>query len=306
MDNFTPLKTGKKKSNRPLILGNILLLIIVVGVTGFYFKDKLFTNQQKAAGVRCSTLTSKNDCEGACSPTKSNGNSYQCNWRNSSDSCGESESLCTSNGGPKNPGTCQRVDNCVKLPNGQTSSAWLFFCPNMTTTSGFGSGCSENGQLFQNVNQVCFSRTCGTEQIDFDSNLCGAQSFGSRVATYTCSGTNGGGGGPTDTPTPTTPTTPSSTPTLTPIPTTTIIPSTTPTATPTPTGVISATPTSTPTSTPTGTPGPTATNGPTATPTEIVIAKLSPTAVANLLQTGTIKSFVYLIPGLIMLIGLIL
>ena len=45
-----------------------------------------------------------------------------------------------------------------------------------------------------------------------------------------------------------------------------------------------------------------------ATPTEIILAKtsISPTAVAKLLETGVVKSFVYLIPAAIMLIGLIL
>ncbi|MCR4276698.1 MAG: hypothetical protein NUV87_01065 [Candidatus Roizmanbacteria bacterium] len=45
-----------------------------------------------------------------------------------------------------------------------------------------------------------------------------------------------------------------------------------------------------------------------ATPTEIILAKtsISPTAVAKLLETGVVKSFIYLIPAAIMLIGLIL
>lgn len=45
-----------------------------------------------------------------------------------------------------------------------------------------------------------------------------------------------------------------------------------------------------------------------ATPTEIILAKtsISPTTVGKLLETGVVKSFVYLIPAAIMLIGLIL
>lgn len=79
----------------------------------------------------------------------------------------------------------------------------------------------------------------------------------------------------------------------------------TPTATPTPT----STPTTTPGPTATNTPGPTATTAPgapTATPTEIILAKTSPTETAKLLQTGGLQLFVYIIPVLIMLVGLIL
>jgi len=45
-----------------------------------------------------------------------------------------------------------------------------------------------------------------------------------------------------------------------------------------------------------------------ATPTEIILAKtsISPTTVGKLLETGVVKSFIYLIPAAIMLIGLIL
>ena len=47
---------------------------------------------------------------------------------------------------------------------------------------------------------------------------------------------------------------------------------------------------------------------PTATPTEIILAKVStsPTTVVKLLQTGMIQSFMYFIPAIIMLVGLIL
>lgn len=45
-----------------------------------------------------------------------------------------------------------------------------------------------------------------------------------------------------------------------------------------------------------------------ATPTEIILAKtsISPTVVAKLLETGVVKSFMYLVPAAIVLIGLIL
>lgn len=77
----------------------------------------------------------------------------------------------------------------------------------------------------------------------------------------------------------------------------------TPTTTRAPTPI----PSKTPTPTATATPEPTETV--TATPTEIIIAKIStssPTAVVSLPKTGTIKSFIYIVPALIMLVGLIL
>ncbi len=77
-------------------------------------------------------------------------------------------------------------------------------------------------------------------------------------------------------------------------PTTTRIPTRTPTPipsnTPTPILILSSTPTVT------------------LTPTEIIIAKIStsPTVIVSLPKTGTIKSFIYIVPALIMLVGLIL
>jgi len=90
----------------------------------------------------------------------------------------------------------------------------------------------------------------------------------------------------------------------------------TPTTTQTPTRTPTPIPSNTPTpililsSTPTVTLQPTGeiNLSPTLTPTEIVIAKIStsPTVVVSLPKTGTIKSFIYIVPALIMLIGLIL
>ncbi len=74
-----------------------------------------------------------------------------------------------------------------------------------------------------------------------------------------------------------------------------------PTATRVPTPTLSKTPTPTATIEPT--------EGPSATPTEIIIAKISsasPTIIVSLPKTGTLKSFIYIIPALIMLAGLIL
>ena len=50
MDNFTPLKTEKKKkTNKFLIIGNIFLVVTLIFITNFFLKDKLISTQQKAA-----------------------------------------------------------------------------------------------------------------------------------------------------------------------------------------------------------------------------------------------------------------
>ena len=99
---------------------------------------------------------------------------------------------------------------------------------------------------------------------------------------------------------------PTRTPTTTRAPTPTPSKTPTPTVTMTPTKKISLFPTINPTVTlqPTGQINLT----PTVAPTEIVIAKIStsPTAVVSLPNTGTIKSFIYIVPALIILAGLIL
>ena len=82
------------------------------------------------------------------------------------------------------------------------------------------------------------------------------------------------------------------------------LPTQTPTRTPTPTPSNTPTPTLVLSSTPTLTLTPTE-----VTPTEIIIAKIStssPTTIVSLPKTGTIKSFIYIVPALIMLVGLIL
>lgn len=156
---------------------------------------------------------------------------------------------------------------------------------------------------------ACF---CGVIQIDGGTNdgtyksSCGCNNDVIPSATPVISNT--------PTPTPTTELTITPTPTEivteTPTPTTTPIISNTPTVTPTETIIPSLTPTDTPTATPTETPGPTVTDtpGPSATPTEIIVAQISasPTTTVQLLQTGVIKSVLYWIPTIIILVGLIL
>jgi hypothetical protein len=78
----------------------------------------------------------------------------------------------------------------------------------MTSGNLASDGCSLNEKRLSNVNEVCFQRTCGTEQIDFD-NVNGIKCFESRVSDKAC-------GGVTTTPTPS--------PTVTTTPTPTVIP----------------------------------------------------------------------------------
>lgn len=47
MDNATPLNLKKKKNNFFLI-ANVFLMVMVVGITGFYLKDQLITTQNRA------------------------------------------------------------------------------------------------------------------------------------------------------------------------------------------------------------------------------------------------------------------
>lgn len=50
MDNFTPLKTKKKKkANKFLIIGNIFLVVALIFITNFFLKDSSISTQQKAA-----------------------------------------------------------------------------------------------------------------------------------------------------------------------------------------------------------------------------------------------------------------
>jgi hypothetical protein len=289
MDNFTPLNTGKKPANKLLLIGNLILLLIIVGVGAIYAK-KIYEGRASASGSCLSKGYS---------------------WTDSS-------------------------QRCFK---GARDTAYRYFCPDGVPG---GYGCSQNPSVIQNTTEFCFENYCGVEQIDLLSKGCYVSRFDSPCntgpaptsppapPTPTTEITNT----PTPTPTPTIKLTPTATPTPTPTPTTKLTPTATPTSTPTPTIKLTATPTPTtppgqptntpaptatvtPTATPTpttppgqptNTPGPTATNtpGPSATPTEIVIAQTSPTAVVNLIKTGTSHLLIYFIPAFIILAGLIL
>lgn len=51
MDNFTPLNSEKKKKkiNKFLLVGNILMMVFVVGLTGYYLRSRLLETQSTKA-----------------------------------------------------------------------------------------------------------------------------------------------------------------------------------------------------------------------------------------------------------------
>ncbi|EKD52876.1 MAG: hypothetical protein ACD_61C00209G0002 [uncultured bacterium] len=160
----------------------------------------------------CKDYFTPKDCNANCSPVKASGNRFVCKWNYSQGSCIESSALCSpsTTPGPVNLGDCPAtiVNNCVRLDNGARSNASHFFCPNMTSGNLASAGCSLNEKRLSNVNEVCFQRTCGTEQIDFD-NVNGVKCFESRVSDKACGSVTA---------------TPTSSPTVTPTPTPTVIP----------------------------------------------------------------------------------
>jgi len=334
MDNFTPLKTKnkKKKANKFLIIGNLLLVIIVAGIGFFYYNNTLITTQQKAqtaAEKRAEDKRKKEyiesgqqeadreakkkkeqeerrlkeeeigpggGCPGGyetCEVTDTSGRGHRfCLDETKKKGCYNEAvergiTVKTGGGVTGIPGGWRCVEGKGKIPyvKGQPCVAYN----SVETIS--------NGQV-----PNCF---CGIIQIDDSSgggtyeSKCGCNK--EELAQIQSSSTS--------TPIPTATPIISNTPTMTPIisntPTATPIISNTPTVTP----LISNTPTVTPliSNTPTVTPLISNTPGPSATPTEIILAKtsISPTVV-KLLQTGVVKSFMYLIPAIIMLVGLIL
>jgi len=299
MNNFTPLNSEKKKKkiNKLLLIGNILMMVFVVGLTGYYLRSRLLETQSTKA----------------------------CTWNDSRGYCREqlgrraNEEAVRENGStnPCNPG-----DVGCKAPGVGGLDYWHYSnCANgasdayCTGNTGGGGG-GENTTI---------------ASIPTNTPIPTATPTPSEIPTATPTPT----GIVTSTPTPTATPTGALTPTST--PTGTLIPTSTPTVTPTPTiaQLVCATKDCNETTRPCA-PGnicikandgsnycsneslvdsckssPTESScckiAPTsnATPTEIILAKVSPTVVTKLPQTGVAKSFMFLIPAAIMLIGLI-
>jgi len=322
MDNFTPLHSEKtqKKLNNFLLFGKILMMVFVVGLTGYYLRSRLLeTNKSQARAVMDDDANGNpvfDNSGGGGGGGGGGGNGeedasgYNQAFQNGYVANHESGSPCTQ------AGASDGSQTCVNSGVGGVSGLHWSTC----------------------ANGVVGSASCTA------GNTSGGGNEGNNTTTTTLVSV------PTDTPIPTPTATPTGIVTSTPTPTPTGVISTgTPTPTVTPGG-----PTSTPTATPT--PGPlvcatkdcnettrkcapgnicikandgsnycsneslvdSCKSNPTesscckiqptsnATPTEIILAKVSPTAVVKLPQTGVAKSFMFLIPATIMLIGLIL
>lgn len=241
MDNFTPLKTEKpkKKFANFFLVVNILLMFVVVGITGYYLRNKLITTKEKAYVPTSERPCSEYHATGGCDEAhKECAVKYpRCEWINTgsttvwSDGVGSTEIKC--------PGQCVGEGGgggfeIPKCPNGQDP-----ICETPAITE-----CVRimNCQIPSKI--LVQNGFCGTDPLKITCQT-----------NCTCET-------PGDTPTPT-PTEPTATNTPTPTSTPTSTPSSTPTSTPTstpsstPTGTII--PSNTPTATPTGTPGSTLT-----------------------------------------------
>ncbi|MFA6081321.1 MAG: hypothetical protein WC741_02850 [Patescibacteria group bacterium] len=361
MDNFTPLKTEKKKRkfNKFLIFGNLFLLLILILTAGFFLKDKLLSYIPKANQA-------PPDCDNygvACtSKKKPNGTPRNClNGQSESDGPGvcegttlvrtyRNECICEGIYCVNSLDTTRQENSPQCMPETPTPTPPTVNNPTPTTppmctplyycrTTDF--TCQQTSSTYDPVTSI----QCG-----------GGSTCAQNLAAYVSGQTTGicytssascldDCLAPTNTPTPTpTPTaTPVITNTPTPTPTGTIVPSNTPTVTPTNTPGPSATPApvlcgtkdcdnatnpcqsgfsciqandgsnycsrseyvSACRTNPTYNNCCTAPGAPTATPTEIVLAKTTVTS-PPVPVTGMVQSFMYLIPALIMLVGLIL
>lgn len=309
MDNFTPLKAVKKKRkfNKFLIFGNLFLVVLIAAIGFFYYNKTLQTTEQKAVGVSCKSITDKDECNAdySCSPPKGKDDKqYKCKWDIKDEKCEESGQVCGEDGGGGYGCPAGSYQSGCK-DHQKDNGVWVCDC----YINGSTLGCTEpEGYAIcpDSLPQNCVG-----------SYICGTNPTEPPIHTPTPTPTTPVA---TNTPTPTPPAatnTPTPTRTPTPTPTKTPTPTRTPTPTPTPTGTIapSNTPTVTPTTPPgqpTNTPVPSATitptdvpGAPTATPTEIILAQ---TTVTNppVPVTGMLQSFMYLIPAIIILIGLIL
>lgn len=327
MANYTPLKV--KKRGNFFLLANMLLVLIIVGVTGFYLKDKLITTEQKAVApgaCMCASDKTGNNVGGSCSgsscvcPSGSHEKNNRCGEssgggdpgeQNNSQSCGNSggiwcnvtdingkkHSFCINSNGSQGGCTAAAVSQGITMQTGgggPGTGGWR--C--IVGQNGYSGGTCVESNSVQTVGTgkppSCF---CGTIQID------GGQWHGTYMSTCGCAGSNETESPPvTVTPTPTgTTATPTEKPTPTEQPT--------PTEKPTPTEVPpteTPTPTATPTPTPTGTLTPTPTGTLTPTPTEIVLASTTPTPVASIPQAGKPSPFLFLVPIGIIILGLLL
>lgn len=325
MSNYTPLNIKKKKGNFFLV-ANIFLMILVVGATGFYLRNRLITTEQKAiapGACQCASDATGNNV-GGCSCSGSNA-SCPAGSHVKNNRCGETsggggetqqsnEQSCNNSGGhwcdvwdvkQKKHSFCapqskscnqQAVANGITMQTGgggPGEGGWLCQIGKKGYTGG---PCVEYNSISNLGNGAPPNCFCGIIQIDGGTyagtyeSTCSCQSEGVTPPPPTLPpGTT-----PTEVPTPTEAVTPTEAPTPTEAITPTEAPTGTPTPTPTPTGTLTPTPTGT--LTPTVTP----------TPTEIVLASQTPTTVASIPQAGKTTPFLFAIPIAIIILGLLL
>lgn len=293
MDNFTPLKAKKKKKvSKFFIIANILLLTIVF-IGAYYLTVYKSTTTKPKAECPCKPCDQNPGDLGPdpyCGCTNSVG---QGSYHTERECVGVAPTIANA------PCTVNYSGKCISLSGNCTGRSVRTF------TGPYSGGCPNQG---------------GSDQAAAGGgNYCANADYGKCVQVDLLKDGNKEGGGvcdckagseqPTNTPTPTRTPTPTLPPSATNTPTPTRTPTPTPSSTPTPTPTTPPNqPTNTPAPTATPTVALTATPGPSATPTEIILAKVttSPTVAAKLLQTGVVKSFMYLIPAIIMLVGLML
>lgn len=290
MDNFTPLKAEKKKRkiNKFLIFGNLFLVILVAVIGVIYYNKILITTRQKAleSGQRDELKCKQQDgsykwCLISSSCPNDNGAPALCSevgWDKSD--CEDVVESCGASGGGGRKKTC---------PDG---SPRICGEPPVYECVPFAS-CKFPKKIVSGCNNGDWKVAVQCQTNCYCDELTPTPTPPEITNTPTPTPTEV----ITNTPTPTQTPTPTATPTFTPTatPTGTIVPSNTPTVTPTETPGPSATPT------PTDVPG-----EPTATPTEIILAQTTVTSPPPVPVTGMGQSFMYLIPALIMLVGLIL
>jgi len=289
MENSTPLRTVKKKISKLLLFGNILMMVFVVGLTGYYLRSRLLETQsskacsggsdqsgycqgqigRKANEDAVSEGGSTNSCTPGTVGCKAPGVGGIDNWHYSNCANGASDAYCTgatTGGGEDQTTTTITNPTNTPIPTSTTvPTSTPANTPTPTPTVPAGSSPIPTGTLAPTATgtpgptATPIPVLCGTKSCDNATNPCRSG--------YNCIQANDGSNY-------------CSSPDFV----------TACKANPSYNACCIA-------------PG-----APTATPTEIILAKIStsPTSVAKLLETGVVKSFMYLIPAIIILVGLIL
>ena len=332
MDNATPLKSIKKPVNKFFLIANIILLLITVVIGVYYLKIYIPSTTKPKASCTPNTIYCRRDDPSVCPNIISSLAGYRCDGNGNSMGCsgydacarivypGQSCSGLSgydSNGStPANFVGCCNRENCWCYPPGGSGTVSC-----VDNSSGVSCGWNPDG--------------CGSPPQE-DTPTPTATPFVTNTPTPTRTPTPTATRTPTPSVTPIVSSTPSVTPFISNTPTVTPLVSNTPGPSATPIPVLCGTKDcdnatnpcrsgyncvqahdgsnycTSPDFTVACKANPsyntccTAPGAPTATPTEIILAKTTISPTVTLLKTGMVKSFMFLIPALIMLIGLIL